>query len=82
MSGILEDIGLKKHLHLTLKMDRSDFTKMLETKVNPNRLFLFDILDNEQKEFYGSINENNFWLRKADRFIPKNPFTSAFGVVN
>ena len=56
MSGLLETFGLKKHLNLTLKMEKTEFIKFLEQKVKPNRLFFFDIFDSEQKEFYGKIN--------------------------
>jgi hypothetical protein len=81
MSRVLETFGLKKHLDLTIKMEKSEFIKFLELKVRPNRLFFFDLLDSEQKEFYGTINENNFWLRKADRFIPKCPWANATGLI-
>ncbi|WP_299365914.1 hypothetical protein [Winogradskyella sp.] len=72
---------MKKHLNWTLKKNKSDFIKMLETKVKPNRLFFFDIFDSEQKEFYGIVNENDFWLRKSDRLIPNCPWASATGIM-
>ncbi|WP_179019147.1 hypothetical protein [Winogradskyella forsetii] len=81
MNRILETFGLKKHLNLTIKMDKSEFIKFLETKVKPNRIFFFDIFDNEQKEFYGNVNNEKFWLRKSDRFFPKSPFASAEGII-
>lgn len=81
MSRILEDFGLKKRLNLTIKVDKSDFVKMLESKVKPNRLFFFDKLDNKQRKFYGTVNENGFWLRKADRSIPNCPWASATGII-
>ncbi len=81
MNRILETFGLKKQLNLTIKMDKSEFIKFLEPKVKPNRLFFFDIFDNEQKEFYGNVNNEKFWLRKSDRFFPKSPFARAEGII-
>lgn len=81
MSEILKTFGFKKHLNWKLESNKPDFIKKLESKVKPNRLFFFDIFDNEQKEFYGTINENEFWLRKADRFIPNCPWASANGIM-
>ncbi len=79
MSGILEIFGLKKHLNLTVNMEKSKFIESLKLKVKPNSLFFFDIFDSEQKEFYGKVSENDFWLRKADRLIPRSPFARAYG---
>jgi len=82
MSGLLETFGLKKHLNLTLKMEKTEFIKFLEQKVKPNRLFFFDIFDSEQKEFYGKINSEKFWLRKKSQSLfPESPFASAEGKI-
>ena len=81
MNRILGTFGLQKHLNLTIKMEKSEFIKFLELKVKPNRLFFFDIFDSDQKEFYGNVNNEKFWLRKSDRFFPKSPFASAEGII-
>ena len=81
MSGILDTFGLKKNLNLTVNIEKSEFIKFLESKVKPNRLIFLDFLDSEQKEFYGTISENDFWIRKADRFNPKSGFASASGII-
>ncbi|WP_417874000.1 hypothetical protein [Xanthomarina gelatinilytica] len=80
MSRILEAFGLKKQLDFTVNSEKSKFIESLKPKVKPNIPFLFDIFDNDQKEFYGTVNENDFWLRKADR-LPKSPYARAFGKV-
>ena len=79
MSSILETFGLKKHLNLTVKMEKSEFTQSLEQKVKPNRLFFFDVFDSEQKEFYGNVNKDNFWLRVGAKSITGGSFASANG---
>ena len=82
MSGILETFGLKKHLNLTIKMEKAEFIKFLELKVKPNRLFFFDIFDSEQKEFYGKLSLEKFWLRKKSQSLfPESPFASAEGKI-
>jgi hypothetical protein len=79
MKRILETFGLKKHLNLTLKMEKSEFIKALELKVKPNRLFFFDVFDSEQKEFYGNVNKENFWLRIGTKSITGGSFASVNG---
>lgn len=80
MSRFLEAFGLKKHVSFTVNMEKSKFIELLNQKVKPNDIFFLDILDSDQKEFYGLVNENDFWLRKAER-LSKNPYTRAFGTV-
>ena len=81
MSGILETFGLKKNLNLTIKIKKSEFSEFLEQKVKPNRLFFFDIFDSEQKEFYGNVNQENFWLRIGAKSISGGSFASAQGKI-
>lgn len=82
MSGILETFGLKKHLNLTINMEKSEFINFLELKVKPNRLFFFDIFVGEQREFYGKIILEKFWLRKKSQSLfPESPFASAEGKI-
>ena len=82
MSGILETLGLKKQLYLTINMEKSEFTKVLQSKLKPNRFFLFDILDGEKKEFYGKLGLDKFWIRKkSQKIFPESPFASARGKI-
>ena len=79
MSGILETFKLKKHLNLTVKMEKTEFVNFLESKVKPNKLFFFDIFDGEQKEYYGTVNKDDFWLRIGAKSITEGSFASANG---
>ena len=79
MSRILETFGLKKHLNLTVKMEKSEFINFLESKVKPNRLFFFDIFDVKQKEYYGTVNKEDFWLRIGTKSITGGSFANADG---
>ncbi|WP_046758409.1 hypothetical protein [Kordia jejudonensis] len=81
MGSILETFGLKKNLNLTVKMEKSEFTQLLEQKVKPNRLFFFDIFDSQQKEFYGNVNKDSFWLRLGSKSITGGSFASANGKI-
>lgn len=80
---ILETFGLTKTFNLTIDMEKSDFIKFLQQKIKPNRLFFFDIFDQEQIEFYGNLNSESFWLRKKSQSLfPESPFASAEGKIN
>ncbi|AXP81748.1 hypothetical protein CJ739_2676 [Mariniflexile rhizosphaerae] len=80
--GILETFGFKKILNLTVDKEKSKFIEFLQQKTKPNRLFFFDIFDQEQKEFYGKLSMEKFWLRKKSQSLfPESPFASAEGKI-
>ena len=79
MSGILETFGLTKNLKLTVDMEKSKFIEFLQKKIKPNSLFFFDIFDIKQKEFYGNVNEEFFWLRVGAKSIRGGSFANAHG---
>lgn len=81
MGRILEFFGFEKHFSLNLKTKKSEFIEFLEMKVKPNNLFFFDIFDSN-KEFYGKVNESDFWLRKPSGFYSKFHFASASGIID
>lgn len=80
--GILETFGFTKILNLTVDKEKSKFIEFLQQKTKPNRLFFFDIFDQEQKEFYGKLNMEKFWLRKKSQSLfTESPFASAEGKI-
>ena len=79
---ILETFGFTKILNLTVDKEKSKFIEFLQQKTKPNRLFFFDIFDQEQKEFYGKLSMEKFWLRKKSQSLfPESPFASAEGKI-
>lgn len=79
---ILETFGFTKTLNLTIDMEKSKFIEFLQNKIKPNRLFFFDVFDQELKEFYGKLSMDKFWLRrKSPSLFPESPFASAKGKI-
>src|SRR5690606_19797901 len=63
-------------------MEKSKCIEFLQNKIKPNRLFFFDVFDQERKEFYGKLSIDKFWIRrKCPSLFPESPFASAKGKI-
>ena len=81
MDKILNILGLKKSMKINLNIGRKKFIDLMEMKIKPKRLIFFDIFDSNQKEFYGTINNTEFKIRRSQGFMTNGAFSRVHGKI-